>query len=273
MKYNKLKIGEFSRLSRVTVRTLRHYAEMGLLVPDIIDRETGYRYYSVGQFQKMQNILQLKELGFSLDEIRELWEGECHFPGISALEEKIRNCEAELERLKKRHRALKAVVASRKKIEKMETIYFETLPEIIVACHRATIPSYNELGRLCYEVIGPEMARLGCECPEPGYCYSIEHGGYRPNDVDIEYCEQVRSMGKDSDIIKFKRVPAAPKAVCMKVYGSYDKLPQAYRDLLTWIDEQGYRITASPRASYVDGIWNREDFDQWLTIIQVPVEG
>ena len=50
------------------------------------------------------------------------------------------------------------------------------------------IPSYEDLGRLCSEVIGPEMARLGCICPEPGYCYTIEHGGYKPENIDIEYC-------------------------------------------------------------------------------------
>ena len=62
----------------------------------------------------------------------------------------------------------------------MEKVYFESLPAITVASHRTIIPSFDDLGRLCYEVIGPEMARLGCECPEPGYCYTIEHGGYKP---------------------------------------------------------------------------------------------
>ena len=58
MKTNRLKIGEFSRLCRVTVRTLRHYEEIYLLVPEIVDRDTGYRYYSVEQLQKMQAIPQ-----------------------------------------------------------------------------------------------------------------------------------------------------------------------------------------------------------------------
>ena len=53
---NKLKIGEFSRLGRVTVRALRHYEEIDLLVPEIVDRDTGYRYYAVGQLQKIQSI-------------------------------------------------------------------------------------------------------------------------------------------------------------------------------------------------------------------------
>ncbi len=271
MSNNRLKIGEFSRLCRVTVRTLRHYEEIDLLVPEIVDDFTGYRYYSIRQLQKMQSILHLKELGYSLEEIKELWNDDDHVPTIESLEEKIQVCESELMIMKKRHRMLMAMVASRKKIEKMEKIYIESLPAIIVASHRTIIPSYQELGRLCYEVIGPEMARLGCECPEPGYCYSIEHGGYKPQDIDIEYCEKVTAKGTDSDIIKFKDIPEVPTAVCMKVYGSYDKLYQSYIDLFSWIEKEGYEISGNPRANYIDGIWNQEDPDLWLTIIQVPV--
>jgi len=272
MDKNRLKIGEFSRLGRVTVRALRHYEEIGLLRPSIIDRETGYRYYAVGQLQKIQSIATLKSLGYSLEEIRDLWEDDCHFPSIESLEEKIRACKAELEVLKERERMLKAVVASQKKLQKMEKVYFESLPAITVASHRTIIPSYEDLGRLCYEVIGPEMARLCCECPEPGYCYTIEHGGYKPQDIDIEYCEKVTAKGKDSDIIKFKDIPEVPKAACLKVFGAYGKLYQAYIDLFAWLEKEGYKIAGDPRAVYIDGIWNQEDPDRWLTIIQVPVE-
>lgn len=272
MDKNRLKIGEFSRLGRVTVRALRHYEEIGLLRPSIIDRETGYRYYAVGQLQKIQSIMTLKSLGYSLEEIRDLWEDDSHFPSIESLEEKIRACKAELEVLKERERMLKAVVASQKKLHKMENIYFESLPAITVASHRTIIPSYQDLGRLCCEVIGPEMARLGCECPEPGYSYTIEHGGYKPQDIDIEYCEKVTCKGNDSDIIRFKDIPEVPKAACLKVFGEYGKLYQAYIDLFAWLEKENYKIAGDPRAVYIDGIWNQEDSDKWLTIIQVPVE-
>ena len=272
MKTNRLKIGEFSRLCRVTVRTLRHYEEIDLLVPEIVDRDTGYRYYSVDQFQKMQGILSLKGMGFSLEEIRDLYEDETHVPSVEALEEKIRVCEDELRQLKARKAQLKAMVASQKKLKKMEKITIERLPAIIVASHRATITSYDDLGRLCWEVIGPEMARLGCECPEPGYCYTIEHGGYKPKDIDIEYCEKVSAKGNDSALIKFKDIPEAPTAICMKVYGPYDRLNQNLIDLLAWMEKEGWKVTDAPRFVYVDGAWNQEDPEKWLTIIQVPVE-
>lgn len=271
MSTNKLKIGEFSRLGRVTVRALRHYEEIDLLVPEIVDRATGYRYYSVSQLQKIQSITTLKGLGYSLEEIRDLWEDDTHFPSVESLEEKIAECKKELSVLKERERMLKAVVASQKKLHKMEKVYFETLPAIIVASHRTIIPSYDALGLLCYETIGPEMARLGCECPEPGYCYTIEHGGYKPQDIDIEYCEKVSAKGADSDIIKFKEIPEVPQAACLKVFGPYDKFHQAYTDLFAYLEKEGYSIEGAPRACYVDGIWNQEDPAKWFTIIQVPV--
>lgn len=268
----KFKIGEFSRLSKVTVRALRHYEQIGLLVPEIVDRWTGYRYYTVAQFQKIQNICTLKTLGYTLEEIRDMMEDESHFPSVESLEDKIVRCEQELEVLKERRRLLKAFVASHKKNHKMEKLYFESLPEIIVASHRTVIPSYAELGNLCCEVIGPEMARLGCECVEPGYCYTIEHGGYKPQGIDIEYCEQVKEKGKDSAIIKFKEIPAVPMAACLKVFGPYENLRQSYINLFAILEKEGYKVTGDPRANYIDGIWNQEDANMWLTIIQVPVE-
>lgn len=269
---NKLKIGEFSRLSRVSVRALRHYESIGLLVPEIVDRWTGYRYYTIGQLQKMESIATLKSLGYSLDEIISLWADANHFPTVQSLEQKIAQCEQELAVLKERQKMLKAVVAAHKKNHKMEKVYFESLPAITVASHRTIIPSYQDLGPLCCQVIGPEMARLGCDCPEPGYCFTTEHGGYKPQDIDIEYCEMVKCKGKDSEIIKFKDLPEVPLAACLKVFGPYDKLNQGYIDLYAYVGKEGYKACGSPRANYIDGIWNQEDPAMWLTIIQLPVE-
>jgi DNA-binding transcriptional MerR regulator len=63
------RIGDFSLLAQLSVKTLHHYDELGLLKPDRIDPETGYRYYGAEQLRKVTRIRALKELGFSLDEI------------------------------------------------------------------------------------------------------------------------------------------------------------------------------------------------------------
>ena len=273
MTQTKYKIGEFSRLGRVTVRTLRHYEKIGLLKPEIVDMWTGYRYYSPGQLQKLLSIIQLKQLGFSLAEITELYENDTHAPDTSTLESKIKTCEAELQMLKTRLSQLKSLVAAQKKRMNMEKIYFDSLPSITVAYNRTILPDYDALGMHLVSVVAPEMARLGCECPEPGYCFTVETAKeYKAENFEIEYCEQVTSAGKDSDIVKFKTLPEYPTAICMKVYGPYGKLRESYLELFSEIAKMSYTIVDAPRACYVDGIWNQEDPEKWLTIIQVPVQ-
>ncbi|HLB47902.1 MAG TPA: helix-turn-helix domain-containing protein [Anaerolineales bacterium] len=67
-----IKIGDFSKLSQATVKALRLYDEMGLLKPARVDNFTGYRYYSADQLPRLNRILALKDLGFSLEQIAQL---------------------------------------------------------------------------------------------------------------------------------------------------------------------------------------------------------
>lgn len=64
--YINVKIGDFSKLSRISIRMLRHYNEIGLLIPESIDDFTGYRYYSEAQLPVANRITALKDMGFSL---------------------------------------------------------------------------------------------------------------------------------------------------------------------------------------------------------------
>ena len=173
--HTKFKIGEFSQFMQVTVKTLRHYEQKGLLVPDETDPWTGYRYYSLAQMQKLASIRNLQRLGFSLDEIKDLYEESEHVPSIVQIDDKIRSTEAQIAQLEMRLRRLLLLRDSRKEIKTMNNFTIQPLPEIIVASHRETIPDYAALGPLCYEKIGPEMQRLGCKCPTPGYCFTIDH--------------------------------------------------------------------------------------------------
>ena len=75
-----LKIGDFSKLSRISIRMLRHYDEIGLLHPDCVDDFTGYRYYTESQLPLAGQIQTLKSLGFGLYAIKEILEnyGDAH---------------------------------------------------------------------------------------------------------------------------------------------------------------------------------------------------
>ena len=260
-------------MMQVTVKTLRHYEQKGLLLPDEVDEWTGYRYYSIDQMQKLQAIRDLQHLGFSLDEIKDLFEDNSHIPSIRQLTEKIKETEAQLEQLITRRNRLLDWRNTRKEMKTMEKFSIQSLPEIIVASHREVLPDYAAIGSMCVEIIAPEMQRLGCKCPPPGYCFTVEHDReYKPTDVDIEYCEQVEEMGEDSAIIQFKRLPAVPKALCMKHVGPYERFYESYIEAFRYIEEHGYKPVGQFRTCYVDGVWNQKDPEKWLSIIQIPIE-
>ena len=269
----KLKIGEFSKMMQVTVKTLRHYEQKGLLVPDEVDEWTGYRYYSITQMQRLNTIRGLQRQGFSLEEIKDLFEDESQMPSVAQLTKKIEETERQLQILMERRHQLLKWMDSHKQIRTMEKFSIQSLPEIIVASHREIIPDYSALGQLCVNKIGPEMLRLGCKCPPPGYCFTIEHHQeYRATDLDIEYCEQVEEMGTDNTIIQFKRLPAVPKALCMKHVGPYERFHESFTEAFAYMEEQGYKLAGPLRTSYIDGVWNKANPEEWLSIIQIPIE-
>ena len=269
----KLKIGEFSKMMQVTVKTLRHYEQKGLLVPDDVDEWTGYRYYSITQMQRLNTIRGLQRQGFSLEEIKDLFEDESQMPSVAQLTKKIEETERQLQILMERRHQLLKWMDSHKQIRTMEKFSIQSLPEIIVASHREIIPDYSALGQLCVNKIGPEMQRLGCKCPPPGYCFTIEHHQeYRATDLDIEYCEQVEEMGTDNTIIQFKRLPAVPKALCMKHVGPYERFHESFTEAFAYMEEQGYKLAGPLRTSYIDGVWNKANPEEWLSIIQIPIE-
>ncbi len=271
-KKTRLKIGEFSKLMQVTVKTLRHYEQKRQLIPDEVDEWTGYRYYSIEQMQKLQNIRDLQRLGFSLDEIKELCDSYSCTPTISQLTEKIEETEAQLRKLIARRNQLIDWRNARKQMKTMEKFSIQSLPEIIVASHREVLPDYAAIGPMCINKIAPEMQRLGCKCPPPGYCFTVEHDSeYKPTDVDIEYCEQVEEMGEDSAIIQFKRLPAVPKALCMKHVGPYERFYESFTEAFRYIEEHGLKPVGQHRTCYIDGAWNQEDPEKWLSVIQIPI--
>ena len=266
----KFKIGEFSKLCQVTVKTLRHYEEIGLLTPLEVDQWTGYPYYDIKQLRQMTRIAYLKQLGFSLEEIVCQLEQNGNYLDPELIQSKIELCNSEMERLKWRLTELESTLHKQEKV--MEQVIKKSLPERIFATHRRKIDSYQELFNLCPNVIGPEMERLGCQCPDPQYCFTVEYNDEYGVDIDIEYFEAVDKAGEDSDLIKFKSLPEVPVGLCINHYGAYDKMPETFAELYGYAEANGYELSDRPRFCYIDGIWNKESVDEWLTEIQLPVK-
>ncbi|MFP4243347.1 MAG: MerR family transcriptional regulator [Chitinispirillaceae bacterium] len=266
-----LRIGEFSRLCKVSIKTLRYYDEIGLLEPDLV-AENGYRFYSYRKLAVVSRIQEMKAAGLYLEDIQ------------TVLKENL-SAERRLELLKKRRRELIEEILSQKKTlsrldqmihsvreTQMEKIVLKKLPEVIVASYRTVIPSYEALFTLAPKM-GEIMEKQGAVCRTPAYCFNIyHHDEFREKDIDVEICEAVEKKLEDCEGVTYKSVGAVPEAATLLHRGPYERLGKSYAELFAWIEEHGYRPADKPRESYIDGIWNKEDPEEWLTEIQIPVK-
>ena len=158
--------------------------------------------------------------------------------------------------------------------EKIETEYhvlIKELPEVCVASTRTTIPDFDALFNIM-PAMGEEMERLGCTCLYPDYCFTIYHDGmYKEDNIDVEICEAVTERKPDSEKVKFKVIPRVEMAACIMHRGPYDGFPGAYKKVIRFVEENGYEIAGNPRESYIDGVWNKESSEEWLSEIQFPI--
>lgn len=269
----KFKIGEFSKLCSVTVKTLRHYQKIGLLLPHEVDKWTKYRYYDVTQLSQMVRIRKLKELGLSLEEIRDMFEDGQSEPAKDIVAAKISQTQQELELLRKRLKGLRSIEEGTTKQNTMVKITIKPLPSGVVASFRTHLKGYEKLGELCWNVIGPEMQRLGCECPkETEYCFTIDYNrNHNPEDIDLEYCEVVKERKEESDLIKFRDLPLVEKAVCVEHKGEY-VFDEDVAEIMKYIESHGLQVADEWRFCYIHGAWDCESSEDWLTEIQVPVK-
>ena len=273
MEDKKYKIGDIAQMFGMSVRMLRHYDQIGLLVPQIVDKFTGFRYYGAKEMQKLFLINRLRKIGFELMEIKLFFDNNNFVPDMNSLKEKIGKLEKELEQLQNRCNRLKDFIDYEQKKNLKEDIYFESLPAITVLSYTMKLGSYDELEYHLENVVGPEAFRLGCEIPEPFYCFTKELNKECDSGcIEVEFCDEVKAMKNGSEIVTFKQLPEVPLAICMKVYGPHNQLREKCTEFLVEISKHGYRITDIPRFHYVDFFLNQENTEKWLTIIQVPVE-
>lgn len=96
-------------------------------------------------------------------------------------------------------------------------------------------------------------------------------GEYRENNINIEFCEAVDQLKEDFAGIEFSKMEAVTVATTLHK-GPYTTISQAYEYLMKWLEENNYIMADVPRESYIDGIWNKESEEEWLTEIQIPIK-
>jgi len=264
------RIGLFSKISKTTIKTLRYYNDIGLLHPAYIDEQTGYRYYTSEQLVTLHKIMALRQIGFSIDEVKSMINGD---PVQHILEEKETRLERELRDVTDKLSRIKYYIQEQKGSSSMNyQAVVKELPEYIVYSKKMKVPSYDAYFELV-PGIGEEVKRANpsLKLAEPEYSFIIYlDGEYKEKDFRVEFCEAVESFGNETESIKFKKIDSVT-AVTVLHKGSYHKLGEAYAYLFKWIEDNKYTVIDHPRESYIDGIWNKESEDEWLTELQVPI--
>jgi len=267
------KIGDFSKLVRVSPRMLRHYEKCGLLYPAEIDKFTGYRQYSAAQIPLLTNIVTLRDLGFSIDEIGDALP---HFDDAAYMSNVFRakaasvkkNIEAEQG---KHDRLMQMSDTMRKEHSIMICdVELQKLTPVKVLALRGIIPHYRDEGML-WERLGRFIGENNVMCHSDGYSTYFDEE-YKESDPDVEIAVPVDELGESKGEFIYKEYAEIPLAATVRFSGPFDGgYDAASEKLAEWMEGNGYTFAGYLRGHVITSPDDEKDPEKWMTELQAPV--
>jgi predicted transcriptional regulator YdeE/DNA-binding transcriptional MerR regulator len=278
-----LKIGDFSRVAHVTVKALRHYGRMGLLRPVWVDRFSGYRYYALDQLPRLNRILALKELGFSLEQIVGMLDRNLEADELRSI---LHQKQVELEeRLQAEQSHLTRVEARLEQIEKAGglsdyEVVLKSVPDRCVVSAREVVADANSAARratqLCLKLLD-ELPTLGLR--PSGSWLTISHNPeYTDRNLDLEVAVMVEMTGGGGANRRAQRgavhmLAGCAQMACVVHTSPVCELTGAYGAVYTWLEANGYHQAGSLReVHHTDPGKESTAVDCSLIELQMPVE-
>ena len=266
-----LKIGDFSKLVRVSVRMLRYYDEAGLFSPAYIDPATGYRQYALEQIPLLNKIIFLRDAGFSVHEIAAaIREGEGALAARFAAKRREIQASIHLEQ-QRMDRLLRAIQDIGRDAMRMHyDVAIKSVPAYRVLSLRETLPDYFAEG-LLWQRMTEFVERSGIE--PAGVSFALYHDrDYRETDVDVEVCAQVPQLGENRDGFTFRQAEAVELMAYTMVHGPFTRIAGAYASFAGFLERHGQYEMLWPNRQIVHiGPWNEEDPERYLTELQIPL--
>ena len=266
------KIGDFSKLTFVSIRMLRYYDEVNLLKPEMVDQFTGYRYYSAKQIKKLNQIVALRDMGFNVNDIKSVIE-EKSLEKLEVLlkskKEEIENSiSLEIEKINKINSTINNLYKERVDME--YNVNIKSVPKYKVISLRDIIPNYHAEGvlweRLCTYL---EKAKL----KTGALGFAIYHDeGHKDSDVDVEIVMELLEGSKVEEPFVIKETETLDKVASILVTGSYNNIAPAFNYLATWIEENQHEICGNARQIPIKGPWDEKDEKDYLTEILIPIK-
>lgn len=268
MKYS---IGEFSRITSLSIKSLRLYHEKDILIPSEVDQFTGYRYYNERNIELARTIKILKEYDFSLAEIKEIIN---EFGNESEILDQLINKRNEIEKKIARYKEISLSIDFIIKIEKENKMKTENEFEIeekevetmLVAGYRMK-GKYSEVGK----GFGLLAKNLGREIN--GKAMSLYYDSeFKEDGADIEPCFPVRK-GKDGEGISVRELKGG-RCISLIHKGAYEFIGESYKKIFGYINEKSYKTLVPSREVYIKGpgMIFKGNPKNYLTEIQIFIQ-
>ncbi len=265
-------IGEFSRISGLSIKALRLYHEKGLLVPSKIDDSSGYRYYDHKNAERARIITHLRDMEFGLDDIGEMLEDANDDADVVGFFD--RKKEKIISRIRRHRNIVKNLdlIINREKEAAMPAMSTEfeveekDLDILLIAGIRYK-GKYEDCGEM-FGKIGRKMGRNIAGKPFNLY-YDCD---FKEDGADIETCFPV-TKGKDVNGISIRELPGG-RCVSLIHKGPYDTLSRSYEKIMAYTKEKGYKSKLPSREVYVKGpgMIFKGKTDNYLTELQILIE-
>ena len=267
------KIGEFSKLTQVSIRMLRYYDENHLLKPAQVDPYTGYRLYSVDQIPRLNRIVFLRDSGFNVTEITEALNSWDDGKVIQLLENKRIQLEQNIQEQQQKISRIELATADlmQEKSDMPCSITIKSIPSCQVLSLRKIIPDYYAEGLLWKEMSAFAASR---HIQITDDTFSIYHDTeYKETDVDVELCAIVSRMEDSKEGFLFRNTEAVPCMASTMVYGPFSNIAGAYLTFARWLQENSqFQMLGTSRQIVHRGPWNEENPEHYLVELQIPLK-
>lgn len=247
------KISDFSRFSRVSVKMLRHYDEIGLLKPAIVDADTHYRYYTADQLPRLNRIIALKDLGFTLEQTAKLIDEALPPEEIRGML-KLKRAEIE-QQLERQQRQLAQVEARLRHIEAESCppqydVVLRAVETQGYATLRKTACSESDAVQKMFEEVEAYVGYFKARAVSPplSITYDTE---YHEQQMDIEVAIPVSGAVPSSGEIRVREIEGTDTMACVVYTGCYSNADHALNALITWIDVNGWCVAGEIREVYI----------------------
>lgn len=269
-------IGEVSKLCNISIKTLRYYDEIELLIPEKIDPYSGYRYYSNKQLTLVLVIKHFKEAGFPLKEIKQLLGREDLEYNKTKIKEKCKEIDDRINDLIRLKEKLNFCLYERKKQEytkKEAQIEIKYIPETYIAYLRSPgVISVDEFTvRYCRLMSLIEKNKFHTTKNVMALYYNscIEFENNDRQEYDIEVCAQISETKEMPGLV---RKFGGFRAVSSIHYGSYDNMIEVYRKMVEYINKNGYEICGPAIDNYIVDIISTCDENNYVTELLIPIK-